>query len=832
MGNKMPCLECKNALWYFASPPKDQMEDTINASETIVFEEIGIEAEVLVDHPRIMSALSWVSRFVKERAHDVTTTDLNGVKRRQKALLSLKELLGNPILKGYFDAVALVAPKSSDIGDRCEYPTIVVVADLAEKAGGIAKTADAISATKAAGEPLGAEIIALREDALIPVRLNEVITAFFIKLGEEQDWDKTMIRPRTFLARRGASRLALISDPPLGGRREGLGVWLLSQESPPSLLANQLVGWVTDLGAAMLRLDMYRYHGEKVQDLICGLSSYVEWGRRENHPGATPETHTQQNLVSMLFDILSKACERIARVMFVDEVSIWTADMETEFVWCIGSSTRQSGAYNCVRSREEAERRGMPWLGHGITARQVLTSTEAPRPGTLLDFKPHSVTSHYQLAQQYDTSLKDKSIGGSTDDIGWLVQEHRKRYFASEYADDLPDAEDLKADPKCTPPNHPNCRNPWIWVAIPHPFPIQTCFVVRFRGNNIGEMWLSPNAREEISSKRQLAARSLADACFKIAVPWLRQNLLRWEKTAAQSVTRTLLADRSLTKTCMKLLEILMAEVVSIFVVDGAALRLNAWSFADCPQMSFPIGRDSSLLNSPYTGSKRNVENTAHAEFAMDEAFHMEVERRRILNPPRRDMAGPTDGIRKSNYSFYPLKVKEQDHVRVVGLLRVDGIMSIFAGLAKWMPGKSKGTPQGGSMQDLFVGYRPIEPPQFAGKPLLLELAEQIGIKLAEQLPSRGIVDEWSRKIEDLSKKGKENWTPADKILLQSLREEFQEIYQQPGAKTMLGATKRLSVSHNKLMRVFEEAKALDKDMVPWLLAKRKRGRPPSGSNN
>lgn len=570
---------------------------------------------------------------------------------------------------------------------------------------------------------------------LSPARIRAVVDAYLA--DPERGVPGT--RPQAF--RLASDPPLLIVDPALGGVRPGLVLMALS---PGSLLGEHpLAGLGVWPIAGLLRADRFRTHTERL-GWVLSAPAAPDWGAGE-HP-VDP-----QEVVLRLAESLSALARRVAEAFEVAAVAVFAPDPDDEYVWCLGAAGTAPHAYDAglVHGRP-----AVAGVGYGLTAAIAGSPAWDPAGGPIL---VRTLATRDELRARYrDLGFELEGPWGG--DVGAAP-------FQAERFLDPAVAETAAA-------------GPWVFTAQRLPSalsPTGRNLVVRLMGRTLERAWQSEPESRRTSRDRRGRLASLAVRVHGEVCRGLAEGLQLWQAGLRREVLRELSGARRWPVICDAVAARLSARVVSLWREEGGLLRLIAWSRpGPAPALAFDL--DEELL-APRELQLLSQPTCLPRDALTDEGF--------AGWPPFDDAAdGP-----HANVGTFPIRAGD----RTVGLLRVDGAMSLYGGLVRR-----------GSAQSGLRHHRPRVLPHHLRDP-----CEELAALLAVGLGSAGVRTDrgdWGRFVQRVAR---------GTLSEQEARAHLDGLFHR--APSRAEAAVAVGVHRNTFRRHLEQLRqALGADAVPW----------------
>ncbi|HHO53106.1 MAG TPA: hypothetical protein ENK18_20085 [Deltaproteobacteria bacterium] len=536
----------------------------------------------------------------------------------------------------------------------------------------------------------------------------------------------------------------LLVDLCLGGRRAGLGVFVAAPGAAPVdwLLSHPATGWVFLGLGGLLRADWYWSHWDGVVELLLSRQAHG-W----SSGGADRPVNAQEVTLRVSEQVRSWA-DDAARTFEVATVGIFLPDPDDEYVWCLGSHGTTAYAYDAglILRKPPIEA-----VGYGLTASWAATPAVDPRgrPVVVRDLEDRAA-----LRERYrDLGFDDDAL----DEPG------AQGPFLAERFTDAGLVECVR-------------RGPWVFTAqrLPRSLsPSGRNLVVRFCGRTIHPRWSSPQECARSSSDRRARQAAVAMRIHEDVVRGFQEGLEQWREGVREEVLRELSGPRRLDGLCRSLAAWCSARAITLWTLQERTLRLEAWSRPEPPP---PLALDTAerldarelrLLSAPIYPRRHEISSDGFLGW-----------------PPLEDALGVT----AENVGTVPVV----QGGRAVGLLRIDGAMSMFAG---HIPLRS---PQAGLRR-----HRPTVTPAHV-RPVIEEVVRLLAIAGPRGVPADG--GGWRRFLDRVTS-GQVSRTDAARHL--------EQLHAQ--APTRAAAARLLGLHRNTLRRHLDRlAEQLGPDIIPW----------------
>ncbi len=533
----------------------------------------------------------------------------------------------------------------------------------------------------------------------------------------------------------------LLVDAALGGLRPGLVLLGLDPDAP--LAAHPLAGLGVWPIAGLLRADRFRTHTERLGRVL-SASAAPDWAAGE-HPVDSQEVGLR------VAETLSHLAARAAQAFEVATVAVFAPDPDDEYAWCLGASGTAPHAYDAglVHGRPP-----VAGVGYGLTASVVGSPAWDPAGGPVL---VRTLSTRDEVRARYrDLGFDEDTLTGPPGAAAPFLAE---RYLDAELAEAA-------------------LRGPWVFTAQrlpPSLSPSGRNLVVRLMGRTLERGWQSAAVASRTSRDRKGRLASLAVRIHGEACRGLAEGLELWRDGLRREVLRELGGARRWPVLCAALATRLSARAVSLWRRQGGSLRLDSWSRPDpAPELVFDVEeellapRELHLLSQPVCLPR---------DALTDEGF--------AAWPPFDDACeGP-----HANVGCFPILAGGQ----AVGLLRIDGGMSLYGGLVR------RGSRQGGLRH-----HRPRVLPHHLREP-----CEEVAALIALALPGRRGArarEDWSRFVQRVRRGA---------VTPESATARLAELWGR--APTRSGAAALVGVHRNTFRRHLDELRdALGAQAVPW----------------
>ncbi len=474
------------------------------------------------------------------------------------------------------------------------------------------------------GYPKERQRVAEGVGPLAPDREKEVGDGFLAQPG----YQVPSRRPRAY--RVSGSPAVVLVDPSLAGVRPGLV--LLALEPGALLPSHPLVAVGTWWIAGLLRADRFRTHTERLGKVLAGDAG-PRWGTGEHPVDA-------QEVVLRLSETVDRLAAGAAEAFEAATVSVFVPDPDDEYVWSLGTAGSEPHAYDAglVQGRPP-----VPGVGFGLTASVSASPAWSPAGGPVV---VRTLATRDDLRARYrDLGFEEESLDGGGDGAPFLGER---------FAD--PSQQEAVRE------------GPWVFTAQRLPpalSPSGRNLVVRFVGRVLDPTWIADGQVRTTSRDRRGRMASLAVRIHGEVCRGLTEGLGLWREGMRAELLREMSGARRWPDICQALAARLSARVVSLFRVTGGSLELAAWSRPNPtpalrfdPEEELLAPRELRLLTTSICLPRDEITDEGFAGWSpFDEAS-----------------GGP-----HANVGTFPVIAGDQP----VGLLRVDGGMSLFGGLVR-----------------------------------------------------------------------------------------------------------------------------------------------------
>jgi hypothetical protein len=557
--------------------------------------------------------------------------------------------------------------------------------------------------------------------------------------------------PRAWRTERGGVT-TLILDPCLGGRRQALGLFETRTAGPAlsALFQTSTMGWTAVVVAGLLRGDLFRTHWEGLSQALIQRRE-ISW---DPAGGVAERPVNPQEVVTRVSAAASQLAADAARAFEVACVGVFLADPDDEYVYCLGAEGCELFAYDAGLHPGKPR---VPGVGFGLTASYAVGASYHPAGSPVV---VRTLASREDLRSRYrDLGFEEEVIAaGAASGEGPFLGEgfvHPERLELAR-------------------------QGPWVFTAQQLPrtlSPTGRNLVVRYQGRTLSPTWATEAQRAHTSRDRQNRMASLSMHIHAEISQLFAQGLALWRDGVRDEVLRELGGGRRWGPLCQTLAAWLSASAVSLFTLEEGALTLRAWSLPrPPPELRFDPAvelldsREMRLLQAPLYPRREAIS---------EEGF--------LGWPPFEEALG----AHPANVGTVPVLAAGQ----AVGLLRVDGAMSLFGGHIR------RQSPQPG-----LHHHRPGSSPAHL-RPALEEVARLLALALSAPAVATGDGwRDWSRWVRQVQ---------LGQIPPEQARERLDAL--RAAAPSRAAAAELVGVHRNTLRRQLAAlADALGEAAVTW----------------
>jgi hypothetical protein len=457
--------------------------------------------------------------------------------------------------------------------------------------------------------------------------LEALITAFFA----DPERARPAEAPRTF--RYDLDTPCVVADFCIGGRRAGMGVFVAAPGAAGVvdwLVEHPATWWVFMGFGGLLRAGWYWTHWDQVVDLLLTRES-SPWS---DELGDRPVN--AQEVTLRVGEHVRRWAQTAADAFEVATVSIFLPDPDDEYVWCLGSHGTERYAYDAgiVRRKPLVDA-----VGHGLTAAWACAPAVDPRGRPVV---VRDLATREALRERY------RDLG--FDDAALDAPGERGPFLAERFT-----------DPVCLEAVR---RGPWVFTAqrLPRALsPSGRNLVVRFCGRTLDARWSTEEELSRSSSDRRSRHAAVAMRIHEDVVRAFEEGLAQWRAGLREEVLGELAGARRIDAVCRVVAAWCSARAVTLWDLEERTLTLVAWSRPGTPpRLSLDTAerldaRELRLLHAPSYPRRYELGSEGFLGWS----------------PLEDALGGPSE-----NVGTAPV-VRDG---RPVGLLRIDGAMSLFAG--------------------------------------------------------------------------------------------------------------------------------------------------------
>lgn len=570
--------------------------------------------------------------------------------------------------------------------------------------------------------------------------MEQVIAAFLA----DPERSRPSESPRTF-----RTDGCVVVDFSVGGRRGGLGVFVAEPGAVGVMdwLVEHPASWWVFLGfGGLLRADWYWSHWDQVVELLL-TREFAAWSEE-----AADRPVNAQEVTLRVGEYVRRWAASAATAFEVATVSIFLPDPDDEYVWALGTTGTERYAYDAglVRRKPPVDN-----VGYGLTAAWACAPAVDPqgRPVMVRD-----LVNRDALRERY------RDLGFDEDALD--TPGERGPFLAERFT-----------DPGCVEAVR---RGPWVFTAqrLPRSLsPSGRNLVVRFCGRILGSSWSTDEELTRSSPDRRSRQAAVALRIHDDVVRAFEEGLAHWRAGVREEVLGELAGARRLDSVCRVVAEWCSARAVTLWDLEERTLTLVAWS-----------------------------RPTAPPRLSLDTAERLDARELRLLQAPswpRRYEIGSEgflgwspleDALGGASENVGTAPVVRGG--RTVGLLRIEGAMSLFAGHI-----------DRGSRQAGLHRHRPTATPTHV-RPVVEEVVRLLAVSRPEQAPVQ--TGSWARFVEDVAT-GRVGATEA-RARLVALHGR---------APTRGEAADRVGMHRNTFRRqLLRLAETLGADAIPWQAAR------------
>ena len=542
-----------------------------------------------------------------------------------------------------------------------------------------------------------------------------------------------------------------VLDPSLSGRRDALLVFRFAPSVAPLIDAalRDRLAWTGFLVVAGLaRGERFRSHWEAVASEL-SQPHLAGW---HGPGGAWEQPVNAQEVVQRVVEAANAWASGAARAFDAASVCIFLPDPDDEYVVCLGSSGSARHAYDAGIWPDKP---GLPEVGYGLTASLAVAPAYDPAG------RPVVVRT---LERRDELHARYRDLGFDQDAIAADAPTPAGPFTAEAFLD--PAVRDAAR------------QGPWVFTAQrlpPSLSPARRNLVLRFQGRLLAPRWSGDEDRLRTSRDRVSRMSSLALRVHDDLGRLFAEGLGLWRDGLRTELYRELLGAGRWPTICQALASWLSARCVSLWRVEGSRLVLEASSqVGRTPRLEFDLedglldARELRMLAAPLTPRRSAISEDGFLGW-----------------PELAELVGEPE-----NTGTWPIVTGG----RTVGLLRVDGAMSLYGGVL------SRQSAHGG-----LHHHRPAITPAHV-RPVLEETAALLALGLGGSDPSADQDwGDWSRWVQQVLR----GVVPVEDALarLDELRD---------AARNRQDAARIVGVHRNTLRRQLRQLEAILDTHLPW----------------
>jgi len=562
------------------------------------------------------------------------------------------------------------------------------------------------------------------------------------------------------------SGTSLVLDTSLTGRRQGFVVLHTTGGVPvlDIIFQSTAVTWTALIISGLLRGDGFRTHWETLSQALIQRRE-TSWYLLDGQAAERPVN--PQEVVMRVSQAAHRLAVDAARAFEVSTVGVFMPDPDDEYVYCLGASGSALYAYDAGLHPDKPR---VPGVGFGLTASFTVGAAYHPSGSPVvvrtLEDRDALKARYRDLGFDEDAIDDGDTQEGQRGPLTFLAQPPSGPFLGERFIDP---AEAERAN-----------KGPWVFTAQQLPrslSPSGRNLVVRFQGRTVSYTWATPAQLARTSQDRQNRMASLAMRIHAEICQLFAEGLAMWRDGVRDEVLRELAGARRWSAICQTLAAWLSARTVSLFRLEEDELVLQAWSAArPPPELRFDVStelmdsREMRLLQAPLYPRRERISEEGFLGWA-----------------PFEEAAGGA----AENVGCVPILTSG----RAVGLLRVDGAMSLFGGHIRRQ-----------SLQSGLHHHRPGVLPAHL-RPALEEAGRLMSLTMGQQVidPPSGWAD-WSRWA---------RLAAAGRIDPDEARERLARLRLE--APTRAAAAELVGVHRNTLRRQLSAlAAALGDEAITW----------------
>ena len=548
----------------------------------------------------------------------------------------------------------------------------------------------------------------------------------------------------------GQNPPGLMLDLSTAGRRTGWVVVCLSEAALPvleALLAAPVLRWAVPVVSGLLRSEQFRVHWDSLSNVMVGHGR-DDWAA---HDGGDRPVNAQE-VTHRVARVADEYARQAADTFEAATACILVPDPEDEYVHGLGAAGCDRYAYDSGLDHRKPAVEGVAF---GLSPSYVVGAAWDPAGGPVV---VRDLRDRDAMKTRYrDLGFDQDALRDDSPDPAPMLGERYAHEAVRERAR----------------------RGPWVFTAQRLPrglSPTGRNLVLRLQGRTTSAIW---SGREELgrtSRDRRIRIASLAQRIHEELCGLFARGLQLWQEGLREEVLRELATQRSSRAVCQLLASWLSARAVSLYRLDGGALTLLDWSLPRrAPELVFDPSealldtQELRLLHAPLYPRLDDVSPEGFLGWpALQDAM----------------------GIDAENVGAVPITASGQP----VGLLRIDGAMSLFGGLIR------RSSPQGG-----LHHHRPTVTPHHV-RAALEENARILALTLGRAADDAESWADWSHWVE----RARRGHVPTEEVVerLEHLR---------AAVRTRVQAAALVGVHRNTLRRQLAAlADVLEIDDVAW----------------
>jgi hypothetical protein len=542
----------------------------------------------------------------------------------------------------------------------------------------------------------------------------------------------------------------LMLDLSTAGRRTGWVLVCLSEAALPAmetLLAAPVLRWAVPVVSGLLRSEQFRVHWDTLSQVMVGHGD-TDWSP---HEGGDRPVNAQE-VTHRVARVADEYARDAATTFEAATVCILVPDPEDEYVYGLGTAGCDRYAYDAGLDPRKPPVDGVAF---GLSPSYVVGAAWDPAGSPVV---VRDLPDREAMKTRYrDLGFDEASLREDSSQPAPMLGERYAHDAVRERA----------------------AQGPWVFTAqrLPRDLsPTRRNLVVRLQGRTTSSIWSCTQELGRTSRDRRIRMASLAQRIHGELCGLFAQGLQLWREGLREEVLRELGSQRSSRAVCQLLASWLSARAVSLYRLDGGALSLLDWSLpGPTPDLVFDPAhalldtQELRLLHAPLYPRLHEVSPEGFLGWpALHDAMDLDAE----------------------NVGTVPITASGQP----VGLLRVDGAMSLFGGLIR------RSSDQGG-----LHHHRPTITPHHV-RAVLEEMARILALTLGHPADRDDAWSDWSHWVE----RARRGHVPPEEVVvrLERLR---------AAARTRVQAAALVGVHRNTLRRQLAIlADVLELDDVAW----------------